>query len=339
MIRIVGDVNFTDGFFDTGFGIGSEIEKGQDPFKYIDRLAHDVWFGNFECVVSQVSNKEGIYNKQFILSPDKMLHIKHLDYYNVANNHIMQHGREAFERTLQYIESKGSKYVGSEDSKSIFFTHQRKKVGIVSFSQREEKYSADPLYWYNPEYFDIELEYNKISSSDFKIAYIHWGIEYINRPYVDQKKFAHWLIDLGFDLIVGLHPHVLQGYEVYKGKHIFYSLGNFVFNMPLESTRYSAVLNVNLDSEVAEISYDYVNIGKDNFPQIIDTLNVPDKFKFEYLNTRLNLEQENELYFEEVFNHIKKNRKANHLTLIKSLHKFKIGDVMSVFFDFIKRRL
>ena len=61
MINIVGDVNFTDGFFDTGFGIGSSIAKNADPFKHIIRSKNDVWLGNMECVLSDISNKNGIY--------------------------------------------------------------------------------------------------------------------------------------------------------------------------------------------------------------------------------------------------------------------------------------
>jgi len=338
MLRIVGDINFTDGFFDTGFGVGSKIMKGEDPFQYLERDSKDIWFGNFECVAATTSNKEGIYRKQFIISPESLSHVKHLDYYNVANNHVMQHGDVAYKEMLEYIESTGSQVVGSLQNKSISFSHQGKSIGVVAFSQREEKYFTPPNYWYSPEYIEVEKEYQKISDFDFKIAYVHWGNEFIDRPYVDQKRFGRWLVDLGFDLIIGLHPHVLQGYEIYKEKYIFYSIGNFVFNMPLESTRYSAIISVDLEQQSPMVSFDYIHIGKDNFPSKVEPKDVPDKFKFDYLNLRLDLEQENELYYKEVFKFNKSYRKANYTALIKSINKFRFADILGIFQDFFNRR-
>ncbi len=339
MIKIVGDINFTDGFFDTGFGIGSSIKNGEDPFKHIERTSDDIWFGNMECVVSDISNKKGIYKKQFIVSPKNIEHIKHLDFYSVANNHVMQHGKQAFNRMLKSIEDSGSVYVGSLVRKSIKFAHENKVIGVVAFSQREEKYSDNPLYWNFPEFNEIKNELNIISDADFKIAYVHWGNEFIDRPYVDQKKFGHWLIDIGFDLIVGLHSHVLQGFEIYKGKYIFYSIGNFLFNMPLESTRYSMILNIDLKAKVPLINYEYVFIGEDNFPILIDKSNVPSNYRFQHLNSRLKIENENELYYKEVNKCVRNNRLSNYKSFIKSIFKFKLLDMCSIIFDLIKRRV
>jgi hypothetical protein len=339
MIKIVGDVNFTDGFFDTGFGIGASIKNGADPFAHIERSPDDIWFGNMECVVSDASNKKGIYNKQFIVSPEDVDHFQHLDFYSVANNHVMQHGDQAFNRMLKSIESYGSAHVGSLVRKSIKFEHQNKKIGVVAFSQREEKYTDSPLYWYMPEFNEVKSELGEISDVDFKIAYVHWGNEFVDRPYVDQKKFGHWLVDIGFDLIVGLHPHVLQGFEIYKGKYIFYSIGNFLFNMPLKSTRYSMILNVDLKTKEPLINYEYVFIGSDNFPITIDKSIVPPNYRFQFLNSRLKIETENELYYKEVNKCVRNHRLSNYKSFSKSIFKFKLSDMYEVILDLIKRRV
>jgi hypothetical protein len=65
---------------------------------------------------------------------------------------------------------------------------------------------------------------------DFKILNFHWGNEYVHIPSVAQRKMAYKFIESGADVIVGHHPHVIQPYEKYKGGHIFYSLGNFMFD-------------------------------------------------------------------------------------------------------------
>ena len=65
--------------------------------------------------------------------------------------------------------------------------------------------------------------------ADLVIACCHWGIEGDHYPNDYQQKLAHQVIDWGADLLVGTHPHVLQGMELYNGKMICYSLGNFCF--------------------------------------------------------------------------------------------------------------
>ena len=62
------------------------------------------------------------------------------------------------------------------------------------------------------------------------IVFLHWGEEYQLISSSSQRKLAHSLIDAGADLIIGSHPHVVQEIEKYKGKLIFYSLGNFIFD-------------------------------------------------------------------------------------------------------------
>jgi poly-gamma-glutamate synthesis protein (capsule biosynthesis protein) len=61
------------------------------------------------------------------------------------------------------------------------------------------------------------------------IVSFHWGVEGLNRPIDEQIQLGRAAVDAGADLVLGHHPHVLQGIETYKGKHIVYSLGNFVF--------------------------------------------------------------------------------------------------------------
>ena len=68
----------------------------------------------------------------------------------------------------------------------------------------------------------------KNQKSDRVIVNMHWGFEYSDRSVGTQQDVAHKLIDEGVDLIVGHHPHVIQELEIYKGKPIVYSLGNFI---------------------------------------------------------------------------------------------------------------
>ncbi len=68
------------------------------------------------------------------------------------------------------------------------------------------------------------------AAADTVIAFMHWGVEYHDTPSTDQVARSHWLIDHGADIIIGAHPHWMEGMSVYHGKPIVYSLGNFVFD-------------------------------------------------------------------------------------------------------------
>ena len=71
---------------------------------------------------------------------------------------------------------------------------------------------------------------------DYLVVYVHWGIERNTQPEAYQREMGHQYIDAGADLVVGSHPHVLQGIELYHGKWILYSLGNFVFGSSIPET-------------------------------------------------------------------------------------------------------
>lgn len=335
MLKIVGDCNFADGFFDMGFGTGTLIKNGSDPFQYIKGNAKDdFWIGNFECVCSSVSAKEGTEARQFIIAPEACDYVSHLDLYGVANNHVMQHGAEAYRQMVSYIDGKGSLYAGTKEKPSTVFEHQRKRVAVTVFNQRPENFTKPPLYWAMPEYGDVRAELKKYEECDYRIVYVHWGIEFINYPYNDQKQFAHFLVDCGVDLVIGMHPHVLQGFEVYKGKHIFYSLGNCVFNMPWEPTKYSLQVNVDLTS--GEITYKYLHIGKDYFPRYVDQ--VPEKYTMEHLNTLIDICEDNEKYFTKADRYLGQYRKANRKNIVKNVWKLKFSDISSILLEFVNRR-
>lgn len=338
MLKIVGDINLTDGYFDVGFGVGSKLKQGFDPFLHLDRKPEDCWIGNFEGVASETSEKTGNAALQFRVEPHYLNHLKHFDLYGIANNHAMQHGAAAYQRTFDYLSSCGCLCFGSNAQKTQVFDHQDRKVSITGFSQRIDAFSKEPCYWHNPEYKEIEQEIRQLPENAFKIVFVHWGNEFINRPSSPQKHFAHWLVDIGFDLIIGMHPHILQGFEVYQGKYVFYSLGNFVFDMPWEPTKYGAIVSVVLSKDTIVPKVEYVRIDNEFAPQIVDEKDVPKEFRFDYLNEQLVKEDNSEEYHAEINRCYKEYRKANHKDIAQKMlsHPAVIGGTVK---DFIKRRL
>ncbi len=335
MLVFTGDINLTDWYFNVGFGIGSRIANGFDPFRKINRKAGDIWIGNFEGVASNVTDKVGFAGEVFRVHPKVLQKLNHFSMYGFANNHAMQHGKEAYQQTFDAICSYGSKCFGANKQRSVIIKHQGKTVSLTGMCLRIDDFTDEPSYWYNPEYKEIEKELNSLPNDAFKVLYIHWGNEYINRPSSAQKKFAHWLIDAGFDLIIGMHPHVLQGYEEYKGKYIFYSLGNFVFEMAWEPTTIGAVVKFDIDSK--QPSVEYIHIENDCTPVVVDESKIPAEWRFDFLNEALKKEDNSEQYHAEISRNYATYRKANHRYIANNMIKHPtLGKCLLK--DFIKRR-
>ena len=337
MIHFVGDINLTDWDFNVGFGIGSNIAKGFDPFKYITRLPDDLWIGNFEGVASSVSSKTGMGANVFRIDPVFLDKLNHFDFYGFANNHAMQHGDDAYRETVNALEGYGSKVFGSVERKSIVTEHQGKMVSLTGMSLRIDEFSKRPLYWHNPEYEGIIAELVSLPKDAYKILFVHWGNEYINRPSSTQKKFAHWLIDSGFDLIIGMHPHILQGYEIYKDKRIYYSVGNFVFDMPWVPCKIGVVIDVDFAEGEPIFRERYVKLDSKCCPNYIRENEVPEKLRFNYLNAVLLKEDNSEKYHSEMHTYYKIYRNANHKNILSKMI-FHPSNAWGLIVDFIKRR-
>lgn len=337
MLIFIGDINLTDWIFNVGFGIGTNIERGLNPFKYLEWKEDDVWVGNFEGVASNSSAYKGIYGKAFRIKPDALSNLNHMDYYGFANNHAMEHGGEAYVQTVKALESFGSKVFGLKERKSVVFEHQGKTVSITGVCLRIEALNEAPLYWHNPEYKEIQKEIESLPKDAFKILFVHWGNEYINRPSAAQKKFAHWLIDAGFSLIIGMHPHVLQGYEDYNGGRIYYSLGNCVFDMPSEQCKIGALVGLDFVSGNPVYSEKYLKIDDECCPHVVAESEIPQQWHFNYLNERLKIDDNSEEYHQEITKGYLIYRNANRKQLMASAFKHP-GFFCDILVDFIKRK-
>ena len=148
--------------------------------------------------------------------------------------------------TRKNLDDLGFSYVGCRDKKvadcsTKILDVAELRVGMAGFSM---------VYGL----FDIDLATSAIarlaSSSDLVVVNIHWGVEYKHYANQIQQNIAHSLIDAGADVIIGHHPHVVEGIEVYKNKPIFYSLGNFIFDQYFsQDTQTELAVGLNFDQE------------------------------------------------------------------------------------------
>ena len=138
---------------------------------------------------------------------------------NLANNHSMDYGEVSLIDTKKYLDEKGILHCRGEEDVAITEINGI-KVGLVGINYLNDVMRTE---------LEAAIKTAKDLGAELVILSIHWGIEKATAPNADQIDAAHTAIDCGADLVIGTHPHVLQGFEKYKGRYICYSLGNFSF--------------------------------------------------------------------------------------------------------------
>ena len=144
---------------------------------------------------------------------------------SLSNNHMYDKGRTGYEETIRALESEGVGYFGgyaSKDDVSLAVALGEKKVIIYGMTMISS-------LWNETQSLTLLERVIEENPNAHIVVFVHWGDEYVTQNKY-QQTFAHTLIDRGVGRVIGSHPHVVQGVEVYKGKPIFYSLGNFIFD-------------------------------------------------------------------------------------------------------------
>jgi len=191
---------------------------------------------NFEGAISKNENlattKIGPSLLQNKKSP-KFLLERNFNLFNLANNHIMDYGSENLSVTMKNLPSGSYLGAGLDYSgayKPLFKDFQGVKVGFLSFAEWDfgcfDEEALEGYAWINhPDVNNMILGTKR--KVDFLVVQIHAGLENVDIPFPQWRSRYKELVDNGADLIIGHHPHVPQGWEKYKGRYIFYSLGNF----------------------------------------------------------------------------------------------------------------
>lgn len=187
-----------------------------------------------------------------------------VDYVTLANNHVFDYGEDAFFDTLDTLKAYGIAYSGagkdaSDAEKPFYFIVNGRKIAYISATRAEKHIltpeatedSAGVFRCYDNTKL-LEVIENTKQNCDYVIVLVHWGTEYSEKLEPVQRESAYQYIDAGADLIIGTHAHQLQGIEFYKGKAIFYNLGNFWFNAKTIET---GLLKLELGSDGSEEFY------------------------------------------------------------------------------------
>lgn len=179
----------------------------------------DLTIVNFEGTLSDGGSRQ---SKQFAFRGDpeyvNILTSSSVEAANLANNHSKDYGQQSHDDTITHLENAGiTTFIGEKvEIREV----NGVKVGLVGIYALTDE---------GKELLEPAMEKIKGMEPDIIIVSFHWGAEKATKPSSTQKELAHKAVDLGANLVIGHHPHVLQGVEKYNGTYILYSLGNFCF--------------------------------------------------------------------------------------------------------------
>lgn len=215
-----------------GIGISEALQARVDGADYT--------VVNFEAPVAteeKATLKSGPSLQQDVEAP-AWLKRNGFDVFTLANNHIMDYGERAARKTVEVLGREATTGIGlgEEAYRPLVLEKDGIRVALLSLAELQfgmvhDSWSAEEAYgcaWINHPCVNRVVGETR-GTVDFLIVVAHAGLEGYDVPLPEWRLRYRELIDLGADAIVGGHTHTAQGYEVYKGKPIFYSLGNFCF--------------------------------------------------------------------------------------------------------------
>lgn len=249
-ILFSGDVLLSDhvlNAYSRAGGISGVLDPG-----YLSEIQSADYFAvNEEFPFSSRGTQAADKQYTFRLAPEKVSMFKEMgiDAVTLANNHALDYGTDALLDTCEILDRAGILHTGAGKDldtakQPVVFEKNGQRVALIGATRviPQADWAATKGHPGMLSSYEVSVEpllaqiAECHASGDRVVVLIHWGIERDETPQEYQRALARRYIDAGADLVIGSHPHVLQGIEYYKGKPIFYSLGNFVFGSSIPKT-------------------------------------------------------------------------------------------------------
>ena len=274
-------------------------KKGIDyPFSLISKYfkERDLTFGNLEVPISDKGKPDSSKPISLCAPPSALEVLKSakINYVSLANNHSYDFGKEAFFDTQNRLRSANISFMGVGENllgsrRPVYFKNGNTLIAILAYNSYATN-GRNIANRFSGGIAPLEYKFIKSDIQSIKkkhdgciiLISLHWGIEMSNYPTPFQRDLARKLIDKGANLIIGHHPHVLQGIEGYNNGLIVYSLGNFCFpdvrspyfnNIVYKqgmNNRESIILNCNFeDNKLINYNIVPIIINKNLQPEIV----------------------------------------------------------------------
>lgn len=226
-------------------GASSILERVRDELR-----SADITFANLECPLSTVGPHNPHEWCVFRADPSTVAVLLDggIDVVSVANNHTLNSGTEAMLQTIKHLEEAGVAYCGAAEDRErswepCLFEVDGLLVGFVACTDLSFEHGSWCKVGDDMAQFARRIDAAK-NKCDLLVLSVHWGNEYQKVPTERQREVARTAIAAGADLIIGHHPHTLQGVGSYRGAPILYSCGNFVFDQREGERMESAIFHL-----------------------------------------------------------------------------------------------
>lgn len=249
-ILFSGDVLLSDHVLNAYSRAGG-ISGVLDPWYRNAIQSADYFTVNEEFPFSSRGTQAADKQYTFRLAPEKVSMFREMgiDAVTLANNHALDYGVDALSDTCEVLDSAGILHTGAGKDldaakQPVVFEKNGQRVALIGATRviPEAGWAATNGHPGMLSSYEVSVEpllaqiAECHAAGEKVVVLIHWGIERDETPQEYQRALAKRYIDAGADLVIGSHPHVLQGIEYYKGKPVFYSLGNFVFGSSIPKT-------------------------------------------------------------------------------------------------------
>ena len=233
---------------------------------------YDAWVADLECPISSddVPPELGEITFEFNCLPEFLPYAKeYFQFFNLANNHSDNSGRVKLEDTRRLLEAVGIQHFGDPDPDNNDLSCEVVALPVrVKDSAGSENPAEIPVAFCAWHYFhrlplEGEIEVLKEYAELMPVfAFLHMGAEYAAEADGIQETLARRTIDAGADFVIANNPHWVQNAELYKGKLIVYSTGNFIFDQAFnEEVKRSASIVVDISADYGESSAGWLELG------------------------------------------------------------------------------
>lgn len=226
------------------------------PFSRVRDLfdTHEIVVANFEGAIPEVHTKTPSRVLRFSVREEfaDVLARVGVTAVTLANNHAQDYGAAGYDHTRTALDAAGVGTLGTVKGVST--------DEVLEYELDGRTLSIIPIntIFGAPSRSELEEVFASLQS-DVQVVCVHWGVEYASGPRATERTLAHTLIDLGADVVIGHHPHVVQSVEEYRGVPIFYSLGNFIFDQYWNDA-VTTGLALSLSLSDTEIRYELVPV-------------------------------------------------------------------------------
>jgi poly-gamma-glutamate synthesis protein (capsule biosynthesis protein) len=354
-IACIGDVMCGDSFNSLGWGVAASIDKYGNKF-LSDEItniftSHNITLCNVESVLSDIGRSENSLRTLHMRGrPQTAAYLAEwgINVAHLANNHILEQGLEAAIDTVRQLEKVGIKTVGTDKDgnfqsgiRPLYLQLGDQSVVIIGACFHNDKYAFKSNL---DEVLGIIRTESK-KENNIVIVSVHWGDELIDRPSIWQRQTAKQFVDAGALLVIGHHPHVIQGIDSSNDALIAYSLGNFIFDDNYQ-TGWSIILSITITGKkIVEWQAIPVVINNNYQPMLADSQKQEEIRK--ELFRRCNLAKQNivdaKKYQEEYLSELKSLESASRhklwLNIMKNFTRYRLVHWPHILLRPVRRRL